>query len=123
MSTATLGRSLWFAIVAPAAAWVVQEWLGWFFGARTCGEMTPLSVRWVVFGISIAMLLVALAAMSLGWRTWRSVSSAAAPTRTDAQDRVEFMALGGFLVSTVFAIAIIWGGLSSAFLFDCGRIR
>lgn len=116
-------RGLWYALLAPPAAWAVQGLLGWFFGERTCGAMTPASVRWTVLGISVLAFLVALAGISRGWSRWRARTAAPDVMGSEARDRIEFMALGGFLVSTVFAIAIFWGGLSSAFLFDCGHMR
>jgi hypothetical protein len=116
-------RGLWFALLAPPAAWAVQGLLGWFFGERTCGGMTPASVRWTLFAISLLAFLVALAGITRGWSRWRARTTARDVMVTEAADRVEFMALGGFLVSSVFAVAIFWGGLSSAFLFDCGHIR
>jgi hypothetical protein len=116
-------RGLWFALLAPPSAWALQELLGWFFGERTCGALTPPSVRWIVLAISVVAFLVAVWGMSRGWSRWRGRTSAPDVMDTEARDRIEFMALGGFLVSSVFAIAIFWGGLSSAFLFDCGRMR
>ena len=117
------GKSLWYGIVAPPSAWAIQEWLGWFFGERTCTSMTPPSVRWVLLGITVLAFLVAAVGIMRGWHTWRAQSDVESPMRTAARDRMEFMALGGFLVSTVFALAIGWAGLSTAFLSDCGRIR
>lgn len=122
-TTAIDVRSAWFALLAPPAAWSAQELLGWFFGERTCGAMTPAAVRLTVLGISIAALVVSLAGVAYGWRSWRHNSAAADPLATDAPDRVEFMALGGFFVSVVFTIGITWSGLSPAFLGDCGRMR
>jgi hypothetical protein len=116
-------RGLWFALLAPPSAWAIQEMLGWFFGERTCGQMTPPSVRWVLLGISVLAFLVALAGVGRGWSRWRGRTEARDILDTDARDRIEFMALGGFLISSVFAIAIFWAGLSTAFLVDCGRMR
>jgi hypothetical protein len=116
-------NGLWYALLAPPCAWAIQELLGWFFGERTCGSMAPLSVRWVLLAISALALLVALAGMSRGWARWRGRANAADVMDTEARDRIEFMALGGFLVSSIFAIAIVWAGLSTAFLSDCGRMR
>jgi hypothetical protein len=58
-----------------------------------------------------------------GWSAWRHASAAGDPLAADAPDRVEFMALGGFLVSVVFAVGIAWSGLPPAFLSDCGHMR
>jgi hypothetical protein len=115
--------SLWYALLAPPLVWAAQELLGWFFGERICGAMSPGAVRLTVLALGIAALAVCLSAGARGWRTWRGVTAAAGPVQTDATDRVEFMALGGFLVGCVFAIAVVWAALSSAFIADCGRMR
>jgi hypothetical protein len=114
---------LWYALLAPPAAWAAQELLGWFFGERTCGELAPATVRWIVFGMSVLALAVALVGVSLGWRMWQTRDHTSDPLASEHRDRISFMAFGGFLVSTIFAIAIVWAGLSSAFLSDCGRMR
>jgi hypothetical protein len=116
-------KGLWFGLIAAPAAWAVQGLLGWFFGERTCATITPPSVRLIVLLISIAALLVATAGITRGWSAWRRRSDAPSLMDSDARDRVEFMAIGGLLVSSIFAIAIVWAGLSSAFLSECGRMR
>jgi hypothetical protein len=124
MKTTTVdGRSLWYGLLAPPAAWAVQEWLGWAFGERTCGSLAPPMVRWIVTAISLTALVVAVVGISRGWSMWRRMTDASDPLASDHRDRVAFMAFGGFLVSTVFAIGIFWSGLSAAFLSDCGRMR
>jgi hypothetical protein len=117
------GTGLWYALLAPPAAWAAQELLGWFFGERTCGGLTPVAVRWIVFGISAAALILALVGVSLGWTAWQTRNDISDPLASEHRDRISFMAFGGFLVSTIFAIAIVWAGLSAAFLSDCGRMR
>lgn len=115
--------SLWYGLLASPFAWAIQGLLGWFFGERICGTMSPAAVRLTVLALGAAALAVCLSAGASGWRTWRGVTAAAGPMQTDATDRVEFMALGGFLVSTVFAIGVVWAALSSAFIAGCGRMR
>jgi hypothetical protein len=105
--------------VAPPAAWAAQEWLGWYFGQRICQGLTPPAVRWIVFGISVVALVVALVGVSRGWSALHDRAAA----ELDHRERVDFVAFGGFLVSSVFALAIVWAGLSTAFLFDCGWMR
>ena len=118
MRTRAGGRSLWYGLLVPPTAWAVQEWLGWFFGQRTCSALEPPSVRWILLGVSVAALAAALVGVGRGWQAGR-------PTVTDIDhsDRVDFMAFGGLLVSSIFAIAIVWGGLSTAFISGCGWIR
>jgi hypothetical protein len=112
-----------FALLAAPAAWAVQGLLGWFFGERTCAQLAPSAVRWIVLLVSVVALLVAVAGISRGLTAWRRHAGAHGLAATDARDPVEFLAVGGVLVSSVFAIAIVWAGLSAAFLSDCGRMR
>jgi len=116
-------KGLWFGLLAAPSAWAAQGLLGWFFGERTCGALTPPSVRLIVLLISVVALIVAIAGIVRGWSAWRRRSDAPNVIATDARDRIEFMAVGGLFVSAIFAIAIVWAGLSSAFLIDCGRMR
>jgi hypothetical protein len=109
----------WYGLLVPPVAWALQGGLGWYFGQRMCQGLTPPSVRWILFGVSIAALVLALVGVARGWNAWRA-GIAADP---EHRDRVDFVAFGGFLVSSIFALAIVWAGLASAFLFDCGWMR
>jgi hypothetical protein len=113
------GRWVWYGLLAPPAAWALQEWLGWYFGQRTCQGLAPTSVRWILLGVSAVALCVALAGVARGWSVWRDREVLDA----DHRDRVDFMAFGGLLVSAIFAIAVIWGALPTAFLSECGWMR
>ena len=118
MTTTSLGgKSLWYGLLVPPTAWAVQEWLGWFFGQRNCSTLEPPSVRWILLGVSVAALAAALVGVRRGWQTWSDTRD------RDHNDRVDFMAFGGLLVSGIFSIAIVWAGLSTAFLSDCGSMR
>jgi hypothetical protein len=108
---------VWYALLAPPVAWALQEWLGWYFGQRTCSALAPPSVRWILLGVSVAALAATLAGLARGWGLWREARD------PDHRDRVDFLAFGGLLVSGVFTIAIVWAGLSTAFLSDCGLMR
>lgn len=114
--TAPASRWTWFALLAPPAAWTFQEWLGWYFGQRTCTTLTPTSVRWILLAVSLAAVAVTLSGVVRGWGVWRHGDP-------DHRDRVAFMTFGGLLVSGIFTIAVIWAGLSTAFLSDCGVMR
>jgi len=113
------GEGGWYGVLAPPAAWAVQEWLGWYFGQRMCQGLAPPSVRWILFGVSVAALVVALVGVARGWSAWRETVA----VDSDHRDRVDFVSFGGFLISCIFALAIVWAGLATAFLFDCGWMR
>jgi hypothetical protein len=109
--------SSWYGLLVPPSAWAVQEWLGWFFGQRSCSTLEPPSVRWILLAVSVAALAAALVGVGRGWRAWEATGD------HDHQDRVDFLAFGGLLVSGVFSIAIVWAGLSTGFLSGCGWMR
>ena len=103
-------RALWFGLLAAPAAWTIQGLLGWWAGERICGDLSIAGVR-------------GLTALGSMWRAWLTTTSAPHPIHAEAWDRVEFMALGGFLVSSAFTLGIIWGALPSLMLSACGRAR
>ena len=111
-------KGIWYALLVPPTAWAKQEWLGWFFGQRTCSTLEPPAVRWILLAVSVAALVATLVGVGRGWRAWQASDGDGAH-----RDRVDFMAFGGLLVSGIFAIAIVWGGLATAFLSDCGWMR
>lgn len=123
MTTQADGRSLWFPVVAPPAAWSAQELIGWGIGEQACGLLSTTAVRSAVLVITIAALIVSIGGIVSGWRMWTARSDAASPLETDAAARAEFIALAGTLISGVFTLAIVWAGLSAAFVWSCGRIR
>jgi hypothetical protein len=110
-------RAAWYALIAPPLAWALQEWLGWYFGQRTCSSLTPPSVRWILLGVSAAALAASLYGVAGVWTMSRDIVD------PDHRERVDFLSFGGLLVSGIFSIAIVWGGLSTAFLAGCGVIR
>lgn len=112
------GEGAWYGLLVPPTAWALQEWLGWYVGQRSCSSLEPPSVRGILIGISVAALIAALIGVGRGWRAWNGGAA-----DSDHRDRVDFMAFGGLLVSSIFAIAIVWGGLSAALLSGCGWIR
>jgi hypothetical protein len=65
------------------------------------------------------MFAVACVGLIAGMQSWREASA----RRRAAADRVEFMALGGVLVSAAFVVGIGWAGLSAVFLDVCGGMR
>jgi len=112
------GEGGWYGLLVPPTAWAVQEWLGWYFGQRNCSTLEPASVRWILLAVTVAALAATLVGVGRGWHAWNDSAG-----DTDHRERVDFMAFGGLLVSGVFAIAIVWAGLATAFLSGCGWMR
>ncbi len=112
-------RDLWFPLVAPPLAFGADGAFGWWAGAQICRSMSIGSVRVLVGGVTLAMLIVSLAGLATGVRSYRQASAAAHA----AADRVEFMALGGVLVSSSFVVGLIWFWLNAVFVTVCGGMR
>lgn len=119
MTTAIAPRRLWFGLLAGPGAWAVQHFLGWFFGARICAGMSIAAVRTVLGGIGIAALVCAAAGLMVGMQNLQAVRAGERPQ----EGRVEFMSLGGVLVSTAFVVGIVWAGLNAIFINVCGGMR
>jgi hypothetical protein len=119
MTTRIAPARLWFGLVAAPAAWAVDGLLGWFFGAQICTAMSIATVRIIVGVLGLAALAVAAAGLSVGVANWRVAAGEPRP----AADRVEFMSLGGVLVSTAFVIGIFWAALNPLFIGVCGGMR
>ena len=115
--------SLWFPLTGAPAAWAIQGLLGWWAGERVCSAMSIEAVRGFTVVVTLVALAVAVGGIVMASRMWQRSSSASGAMHTDATSRLEFMALGGVLVSSAFAIGIVWAGLSSVFLNACGRVR
>lgn len=115
--------ALWFPLVGGPAAWMIQGLIGWWSGERLCSAMSIGAARGLTLVVTIVALAIAVGGIVLASRTWQRSSPTSHPMHTDATNRVEFMALGGVLVSSAFAIGIVWAGLSSIFLNACGRVR
>jgi fucose 4-O-acetylase-like acetyltransferase len=84
---------LWFAVVAPPAAWFVSLVVGYFAVHEVCRVHSPLAPRI----ISLVALIVAIAAGLGGRGIW--VAS--------QHERTRFMAQIGVLGSAVFSLIIL----------------
>lgn len=125
MKTAMPGSvlALWFPLVGAPAAWTIQGLIGWWSGEQLCDAMSIGTVRSLTVVVTLAAFAVAVGGVVTASRMWQRSAPAVHPMHTDATGRVEFMAFGGVLVSSAFAIGIVWAGLSSVFLNACGRVR
>jgi hypothetical protein len=112
-------RRLWFSLLAPPAAFGAEGAFGWAVGSGVCTSVSIGTARTLVAVVSLVMLAIAAAALMTGIGSYRE----ALVTRHAAADRVEFMALGGVLVSASFVVGVIWFGLNAVFLNVCGGMR
>ncbi len=109
---------LWFPLVAPALAFGAEGAFGWWIGARICEHMSIASGRVVVAVVTLAMLAISAGALATALGSYRRANPGGV-----AADRVQFMALGGVLVSTAFLVGLVWFGLNAAFVHQCGGAR
>lgn len=120
--------TLWFGFLGAPIAWSVQTLANTAVASHGCyPQLFPLSspvtggMRGILFGISVAAIIAALAALSVSFSTWRRTRSehqeksgedARRHNRSTAaletgEGRTRFMALSGVLTSIVFLIVIL----------------
>lgn len=114
--TAGLGL-LWFGLFGAAAAWSIQELVGYAVITHACyRSWQPLShssvggAWWIALGMSLLTLLVAAAAALTAHRWWRRAR----------QERVRFMALSGLIVSSIFLFNIVMNTIVLFLVPACG---
>lgn len=116
---------LWFGTAAGAAAWAVHGLTMYVLVGEACkdgsgdwGALSELEMRWLLGGITIGLLAVAVTALALSFRNWRALAHR---PFTDAlgRDREEFMALAGVFAGACFVAGIVWAGLGPLLLDVC----
>ena len=113
---------LWTPLIAGPAAWIAQGLLGWYVGSLPCGSMSTGAARVALGAISIGALVIAVAGLLIARTNWLSASPEPL-NALNASDRVQFISTIGLLTCAVFIVGIVWAGLTSVFLHDCGRMR
>jgi hypothetical protein len=114
---------LWAGVLLAPAAWIAQGALGWYFGYEACTTFGVGPARVALVVLSLIALVIAAAGGVIAWTNWGAVSPGRHPGHVHAGNRVEFMAAGGVLVSTMFVIGIGWAALSALLLATCGGMR
>ena len=121
---------LWFGAVAGAVAWGTQGLLGVAISGELCkanynrmedvretGGFAALVV------ITVVLLLVTVTAALVSHANWRRLSNNERLLPAEATGREQYMAFVGICVNVVFALGIIWAGLSILLLNMCVRAR
>ena len=118
--TATVSpRRLWYGVSAAMGAWIVHGMTSFIIADAACagGHIAPWAgvsrngLEAILIGLTVVMLAIALSGWLVSWRTWRALATTGFDD-AQAWGRGEFMALAGVFISTMFSIAIIWGGLA-----------
>lgn len=128
--THTSPRSLWFGTTAAAIAWVLHGFVCEIISSQACqdgtgnwGPLSPLGVRWLLAGITLGFLAVAVAGGIVSFRNWRHLTESPDLVHAEGRRREQFMALGGIFVSAAFVIGIVWAGIPLIFLDICMKAR
>lgn len=123
------GASVWFGLLGAPLAWMAQLLLGWWLAQGHCANPLaaavlhpPAASRTVQLLIGGAAFAVAVLAFLGGLGRWREARQPH-PHRLQAEDRVEFLAVCGLLISAVFMLAIAWAWLAAAMLPVCEAVR
>lgn len=119
-------RRLWFGILAPPAAWTAAELVGYALVGRTCGAggpaAGPATWQWTaLFSVTASAAAVTLGAMAIAYGVFRRRTGGAPLTRTDARDRVEFMAAGGVILGSMLLLNIVYFGIMPMIVDPCLR--
>jgi hypothetical protein len=135
--------SLWFGFVAAALAWLAHGFLCVVISTSAClggayqWTWIPANGLRILLGlITLALLIVALAAGAVSFWNWRRLAAPPRPEgrrqnpadqpdllHAEGRRRAEFMALGGVFVSTVFVLGILWAGLPLILIDICRSAR
>lgn len=123
-------RGIWFGFAAAAAAWVGYGAAWELIAAQACqngtgnwGVLSPMGVRWLLVGINLGCLVIALAAGVTSFRIWRSLTQQHDLVHAEGRGREQFLALTGIFVSVIFTLGIIWAGLPLIMIDICIKAR
>lgn len=123
-------RSLWFGAAGAAVAWALHGVICEVIASEACRNgvgniwsLSPLGVRWLLAGITIGFLAVAVIGGITSFRNWIQLAEHHDLVHAEGFGREQFMALGGIFVSAAFVIGIIWAGLPLIFLDICMKAR
>lgn len=128
-------RRLWFGLLAAPAAWTIAELVGYGVIGRACrplalprgfepviGAAELQTGQWlVVLGLQAAAAAVAVAAILMAYGVFRRWTGRVPITRAEGWNRVEFMAIGGVIVSSALLLNIIYFGVMPLIVEPCMR--
>lgn len=123
-------RRLWFGFAGSAASWIVLGSLDLLITWRACMHQEDFgipnahpTVRILFVILTLALLVITLAAGFTSYRNWQSLSGHTRVLDAEAVERREFMALLGVIISITLGMGIIWLALPPLFLDLCWRAR
>ena len=118
---------VWFGLAAGAAAWVLQGVLGTAIASRTCDAAeahmsVPGMLRMGLLVLSALAFVLAVSAALTAFARWRHLARSSW-LQAEGYDGPEFLSFAGVLVSSVFALEILWAALPAFFVGGCGAGR
>ena len=106
---------LWFALLGGPAAWVVALTVSYFSVHEVCRTQTILAPRLV----SLATLIVAVAAALVARGIWTSVDARPSTSPDRPVERTRFLAQIGVLSGAVFGLIIFLQIIATVLLSSC----
>jgi hypothetical protein len=107
--------ALGFGLVGAPLAWNTELLIGSALSGHQCyPRLLPLAqplwmgTGWVLWAMSLAALVLGIAAMLVAWRSWLRTRDEKPSTAHGGEGRTRFMALSGVLTSGLFLIALVF---------------
>ena len=115
-----VGKRLWFAVIAPGAAWFIHLTATYVLVRWTC----IMGGRTLMIGGSVLLAAVTAGAGWVSWSLWRRLdqSERNSVLQTMQGSRVGFMVFAGLLASGLFLLAIILGTIPLFFVDPCSQM-
>jgi hypothetical protein len=106
---------LWFGLTAAAAAWALNLWGSYTISGLICVSQGGRIVagpamlsRTLLAVVALCLLAVSIAAGIASYRNFRETANNSHLLEAEGDERREFMALAGVLVSTALGVGIMW---------------
>lgn len=123
--------ALWFGLFGAAAAWAVQELLGYAVVSHACfpswrpSEVPTTRGTWgLTVGVTVALLGLGAAGAGVAYRSWsrtRPAHDDSLPHQAEVgEGRPRFMALGGLLVSGMILFGMVMNTIVLFLIAPCG---
>ena len=119
---------LWFGITAAAAAWALNLWGSYTISGLICVSQGGRIVagpailsRGLLAVVALGLLAVSIAGGIASYRNFRETADNSHLLEAEGQERREFMALAGVLISTTLGVGIMWACIPLLFVNICLR--
>jgi hypothetical protein len=121
---------LWFGFAAPAIAWLVAGaidllivWIACSHQQETAGSGGYMPGRILSFIVAVVLFALLLIAGFTSYRNWKALTPRPHFMEAPADDRREFIAMLGVIVSITLGFGIIWLALPPLWIQLCERAK